>query len=1073
MPDYRPFPDDLPNVYDRARTGVERERVLFREDAYSQAAEHNEESTILRGKIGRVGDLVARSGDVVEGCEILIDRGTGTLTLGAGRIYVCGDVRPVEAATIAGVAVIGDVQVGVRLLTSFIGHEDDPDLLGLHPGAEGEGEAGAAREVATIAWAIGTDGGEGDFYPVYNVKDGYVVDQTPPPSLTGVESIVGRYDYDALGNYIVRGLEVIAVGSDGDGNAIFSISAGVANILGRKRTKGEDIRFSTPEEPDLETVASEPQTFVDRGDGTAVIAVNRPPINGVIQAVVTKETTETITRGATANTSDALSNTGVSAIVSVVQGGTTYSAGTSYVRNGDRVDWSPGGPEPATGSSYTVTYRYLDAVTPDAVAARTVTLSGGVDGEPVFLSYSYKLPRVDRLCIDAAGNLVYLKGRPSREQPRAPRVPSELLSLSTITIDWFGKPIVNNDGVRSIPFETQTRFFNRLLSLLDLAAVERLQNQIALREPVAKYGVFVDPFESDRWRDAGEVQTAAAFQGSLQIAIDPSFVQIKAGAPLLLDYTETFAIVQEWSTSCMKINPYQNFDPPAPRMSLSPAVDYWSETDDQWLSPQTQVFGSGNSQRVASTEIIVTEATARATFLRQIEVDFVIQDLGEGETLDELLFDGIDVTPGPLAANAQGVIEGSFTIPENVVAGTKAVRATTGADRAAGATFTGEGRIDVIRRQQLTTIEQFDVVTPESGGSAAPILAIRTRRPFNQDGGNDPLAQSFAFTEGQHISGVDVQFCAIGDRSKPVICRLVTMENGFPTTEMLMETEIDMGLVIVGQWISFDFPVPIYLPANRQFALVFMTDDASHALSIAERDQFDAGKQQFVGAQPYTVGVLFSSSNAVSWTAHQDADLTCRIRAARFTPVEKTIPLGVHAVSDVSDLMVEAAMILPTEAAKVLFRLTPEGEGAVYLEPGAAWERVSDFSGNIAVDIVLSGSATVSPIVAPDMLMILGDMRDAGDYVSRTFEVGEDKTVKISFASQLPSGSDVTVKIDDGDGGGWTTLAQDAATVLADGTVERHFVAADWAGPEARIKLELTGSPAARPALHDLRAVSY
>ncbi|MBL6431665.1 MAG: DUF4815 domain-containing protein [Alphaproteobacteria bacterium] len=42
------------------------------------------------------------------------------------------------------------------------------------------------------------------------------------------------------------------------------------------------------------------------------------------------------------------------------------------------------------------------------------------------------------------------------------------------------------------------------------------------REPVAKRGVFVDPFTSDRYRDGGIAQDAAVFEGSCQLAIDPT-----------------------------------------------------------------------------------------------------------------------------------------------------------------------------------------------------------------------------------------------------------------------------------------------------------------------------------------------------------------------------------------------------------------------------------------------------------------------------------------------------------------------------------------------------------------------
>ena len=52
----------------------------------------------------------------------------------------------------------------------------------------------------------------------------------------------------------------------------------------------------------------------------------------------------------------------VVSIVSVVQGGTTYTVTTDYVLGTNTVDWSPAGAEPAVGSLYTVTYTYKKTV---------------------------------------------------------------------------------------------------------------------------------------------------------------------------------------------------------------------------------------------------------------------------------------------------------------------------------------------------------------------------------------------------------------------------------------------------------------------------------------------------------------------------------------------------------------------------------------------------------------------------------------------------------------------------------------------------------------------------------------
>lgn len=1076
--EFRVYPErpDLADIYDRSANGVAGDRVVFREDRLAQATELNDAFTIMSGRLGRVGKMVARSGDRIEGAEIIVDRDGEAVTLTPGMVYVRGDVRAVSGATLADVPMTGTVIVGVRVLTEVVTHEEEPALLGLHEGTLAHGEDGAVREVQSLVWGFDGDGGAGDLIQVYVLKDGTVVDQSPPPSLSGINQAIARYDYDAHANYIAYGCEVTALGRDAEDQQVFSIAEGTANIMGFKRTRKSSIRYLEPEQPDLRTVSSEPHSFADGGSGTAVITVNRPPINGVLGAIITKQASETVVRGAVAGTTDLLSNSGVTEILSVTQGATTYAATTDFVRNGDRVDWSPGGDEPAGGSSYQVTYRYLAEVVPDAVDERTVTLSGGVTDQPVFLSYSWMLPRHDRICLDQEGMVVYLKGIPAVEQPQPPRTPSMLLSLAVIRNDWYGTPEVINDGTRAISFEAQWRYFNRLMDTIDLVALERLRGDISAREPVAKHGVFVDPFTSDRYRDAGVEQDGAVFQGVFQIPIDPSFHSFSMPGITSLNFSEVVVVSQEWVTGCMKINPYMNFNPPAPSLRLSPAQDFWTETQDVWLSPVTQVFGAGNTRVSTQVNTLTSREVQSARFLRQINVTFTLSNLGEGEELGWLFFDGIDVLPagGPLVANAEGVITGSFSIPPNVAAGSKTVTAITQAERFAQAPFRGEGRIERIIRQQVTTVRLTQIDPPPrvpafdpgqlNGGPGAESGATGAAPGYS-----DPLAQSFALPLPQHVTGVDVRFCAIGNRANPVICELVTMENGFPTTDVIAQCEIDMQAVIANTWQAFHFSYPVFLPAGQQFALVFKTDDPDHALAIASREGFDAARQQFVGAQPYTVGVLFSSSNAVTWTPHQDDDLTFRLRCARFAPQQRTVLIGTFAAEDMSDLLVEAEIELPSSAARLVFEITPAGEPPVLLEPGQVWQRQSFFTGNVTVRAVLSGSELISPLMGRDVLAIAGTMQADGDYVSRVFTAGTNVRLDAVMKTILPSGSTLTVEADMGDGE-WEELTQVSSAPLADGSFERTFREADHDGPSARLRLTLTGTPAARPYVSDLRA---
>jgi len=105
-------------------------------------------------------------------------------------------------------------------------------------------------------------------------------------------------------------------------------------------------------------------------------------------------------------------------------------------------------------------------------------------------------------------------------------------------------------------------------------------------------------------------------------------------------------------------------------------------------------------------------------------------------------------------------------------------------------------------------------------------------------------------------------------------------------------------------------------------SLSVMTDDASHAVRIAELGKYDAVANEFVTAQPYTVGVLLSSSNASSWTVHNDMDIAFRLIGAEFTSTTSTINLGSMTVSNMTDLLVTAPVDIPATSARVTFKYT-------------------------------------------------------------------------------------------------------------------------------------------------------
>lgn len=218
-----------------------------------------------------------------------------------------------------------------------------------------------------------------------------------------------------------------------------------------------------------------------------------------------------------------------------------------------------------------------------------------------------------------------------------------------------------------------------------------------------------------------------------------------------------------------------------------------------------------------------------------------------------------------LTANGAGQITGSFTIPANVPTGVKRVTFLGNQGSFGAARFIGEGTILTQTQRQVTTIET---------------------RVY------DPLAQTFRLDTSRHVTGVDFKFTAKGSTSNKVYLEIRETELGLPNAVTLAQGVLQGSAITVGGWNKISLTRPVYLQAGVEYAMVLLTDDAVHAVALAELGKYDATAGQFVTSQPYTIGTLLKSSNATTWTPVQEADLTFRMYGASFTSTTRTVDFG-------------------------------------------------------------------------------------------------------------------------------------------------------------------------------------
>lgn len=181
---------------------------------------------------------------------------------------------------------------------------------------------------------------------------------------------------DLAGSFVAEGFETSI-------DKIDEVNSKVVLKLtpGRAYLEGRIIRSEEPLFIDFElnkfpmTVSGEPKSFQT---GKQVFQLNERPLGYTTQVLADIVITETVTRGTVSGGMDYLSNTPVIEVLSVTDGVTTYQEGTDWILDGNAINWSPAGNEPAPGSTYQVTYVYRGSLTKGTHYKDGSNLSAGV-----------------------------------------------------------------------------------------------------------------------------------------------------------------------------------------------------------------------------------------------------------------------------------------------------------------------------------------------------------------------------------------------------------------------------------------------------------------------------------------------------------------------------------------------------------------------------------------------------------------------------------------------------------------------------------------------------------------------
>lgn len=1045
----------MTNIYNRFNPDKNYDSILFRSDKVLQSAEFNELQSAMHHRIQNISDVLFADGDIIRDAGIVINSDTGGVSIESGALYLAGAVRGVPAANLV-VPLDEIVVVGVYVQSATITELEDPTLLNPAVGARGYNQPGAARNQINTQWGLYGDDIEGEFYPVYTIDHGHISAKEPPPTLDAVSQAIARYDRDSSGsNYVVTGLRVTALPDAENGDQMYNLEEGRARVNGFGVQLNTSRRIRYPAVPVLKFIDSEPHTSTTINNQR--INLDRTPAAEIEQVRITAQRTVTINHGTYAGAADPLPDTSVIQITEVKQGATIYAKNADWVLAAGKVDWSPNGAEPSPGSSFDVTYQYIKEGEVTNADDNGFDIAGAVPDTLILVSYRVKLPRIDRLCLNEKGEHIWIEGISTDYNPVRPPVPPHLIELIQVVQTWTDARQIINDGVRTVAMSDIDAMNQRMNLIIDLVAQQKLVSDIGTREAAAKKGVFVDPFLDDSHRDQGIEQTASSFNGVLTLPIIGESISPDAdiNAPALCAFNHVPVLSQNARTTGMKINPYMAFGVLPSPVVLTPAIDRWTEIVNSWTSPITRLFseGTGNaviwSQTSTAVQLIATN-TSQLQHLRQISVRFVINGFGPGESVANISFDGVNVAPtAPAVANEQGQVQGTFTIPANISAGSKLVTFTGSGDSYGSAVFVGQGL------QEKRTLQEIITTTQNMG----------TRNV-------DPLAQTFSLDAAAQITGVELFVTALG--ATAITVQIRETQVGFPTQRIIAEAILQPANITVNQTNRWLFPQPIVLMPQTEYAIVILCNDSTGSVGVAELGKWDIAGGRNVTSQPYNVGVLLSSSNASTWTAHQDRDLTFRLLAASYTESERVINLGNLEVDSATDLIALFPAIQPGTGADCELVITLPNGQSIPASDRQIIKLPAPISGEINVIAKLRATATLSAMLLPGSQLIVGTISNSADYISRAVD-GDAAgcSVRIIFDAVIPSGASVIPKVSGADiGDAWlNTTEVKAAKPLGNGLHEYEFVITDVTEARVRTKLELNGHSSARPMVSNLRVI--
>ena len=381
---------------------------------------------------------------------------------------------------------------------------------------------------------------------------------------------------------------------------------------------------------------------------------------------------------------------------------------------------------------------------------------------------------------------------------------------------------------------------------------------------------------------------------------------------------------------------------------------------------------------------------------------------------------------GSVNADANGTASGTFQIPANIRCGTVEV-ILQNATNSAQTTYVANGTL-----QTDTEVIQKTYVTVNL---------------------HDPLAESFTLQEDRVVTSIDL-FFASKDSTNNVIVQIRGMaDGGFPSQTVYAETVLTPSQVNISSDASIKTNVklddPLMAKAGQTYVIVVITDSTQYTMHTATLGAKQANGQ-VVTTQPYTTGVMFSSSNGQTWTVHQTTDLKFTLYTARFNP---TATVQFSQMSNLnSDMMLLMATYLTpsnTGCEWQIKAIAQQDVGSVSMD-AVSWMPLANYVAQLTQNEVIglaelqatfTTNKFISPMVALDNLLFVNFISETdGDYASLNIDTtaAPYNHLTMAYDANLPGGCTVTPYYSTDGGTTWVQVTDTPSTQSVDSDFTRY-----------------------------------